>query len=169
MAWEWVSPTATAAVGIGVVGFAYLTSRHADDTRAQDSQSSRRHERDLIVRRERLEMFAAYLAAIDAFEAVLIDTNATMGRWHKDAHSPNDPLPEAFTTMIDSLSEMRRRYQAARLVGSAAVSDAGEAVDRNATEILRKITEPDTGWGLMRHGPRDDLLTAMREDLGNAD
>ncbi len=169
MAWEWVSPTATAATGIAAVGFAYLTSKRGEDARGRESTSLRTHERELIVRRERLEMFAAYLGAVDAFETSLTEANRAMHYWHKEEHTNQDVLPEAVGKMVDRLYDMDKHYQAARLVGSTAVSDAGLIVHRDAVEAWSGIIEKDQGWRSMSGASREILTAAMRVDLGNVD
>jgi hypothetical protein len=169
MAWDWVSPTATAAVGIAAVGFASRTSFKSEMARAHESAALRKHERDLVVRRERLEMFAAFLEAVDGYAASLVEANHAMGRWRKEGHSRNDPLPDAITVLLDRLHDIDSRYQAARLVGSAAVGDAGEAVRTDANRALAVVTKSDDEWSGMSRSPHDDLVAAMREDLGNVD
>ena len=71
--------------------------------------------------------------------------------------------------MMDCFGDMDTHYQAARLVGSAAVSDAGKAVRDDGQAVLEQIIKPDNYWSALRRGPRDDLVAAMRQDLGKVD
>ena len=169
MAWEWVSPTATAAVGIAAVGFASRTSRKGEDARARESESSRKHERELIVRRERLETFALFLGAVDAFDRVIFEAGHSLKSWRDAGHDDDEPSPTPFATMVGRFEDLSKLYYDVQLVGSDAVRLAASVVRKDAFDAWLDALDGKKDPRMLKTGPREALNSAMRQALGYVD
>ena len=173
MAWEWLSPTAGAAVAIAGMGFGYLTSRKGDDAHARESEAGLKHERDLLERSERRDAFALFLAALDGFDRSVYDTGQALKKNYDEGDTSsvtsNETSLSHIMTMRERFNEVNKHYQYVLLYGSTGVRNAARDVREDVLDAWKAAVEQDRAPRFLAAGPRAALAAAMREDLGYSD
>lgn len=155
MAWEWVGPAATAAVGLAGIGATYFTSLGGRRSAEHIARTTRVENRWQTLRRERREAYAAYLA-------ILEEVDHTASRLYL---RPNELPP-----MPDPVLELRKAFDIAHgvvlLVGSRAVKDAAVEVSTDFKEAAEFMSQRHGELRLLDRELNHKLTLAMRQDLG---
>lgn len=148
MAWEWVSPTATAVAGISGVFFTWLTAKQGRESQAAADVRAHGFDQEKTVRAEKREVYVGFLdgmMAIDAFFAT---------------QAPDAEATKVFQGARQSLLTMR-------LVAPDAVVEAARALLDNAERALEVRASEGQGVMRMNDGPLWRACTrGMGHDLG---
>jgi hypothetical protein len=195
MAWEWVGPVSTAVTGIAGIAGTWLNGRTAGDNQLKLAGEARRHETTQELRKEKREFYGLYLGTLDALDrassdgggdnVVTVDTILErLGMSHDDAYggdwepgSPPAAVSEEMTEeevaammvgldrFIEAFKEHDAAFQNIRLCGSARVVAAVDAARADHLKVWELIASGKS-WRYMIPSLREELLAAMREDLG---
>ncbi|MGY2082650.1 hypothetical protein [Blastococcus sp. SYSU DS0539] len=186
MAYEWVAPTATAAVGIAGVVFTWLSSQTNARTQQALLMAGQRHETERERRLERRETFAGVLVALaecnreigDQGKVLFKIRGAIIRRLTESGGAISDEAIQAAASTEETVSVAssiaailravdgfdRTAYDA-QLSGSEAVTEAMDAVREDLLDICTDFSK-FRDWRYLAHEKREALIAAMRADLG---
>jgi hypothetical protein len=143
MAWEWVGPVSTAAVGIAGIAGTSLTGK-----------SSRDQVLELTRRQERREVYLDFLSSVAEFDAAaMVDLVGSLTTADAKTYAAREAL-------------IRQRYFGVALVGPPLVADAAEALLKDVNRVLDEALEAKLSPGAISGTLLAKVHTEMAAILG---
>lgn len=157
MAYEWVAPVATAAVGVTGVVFTYLTGREGRQTATSLAEAQRSHAQDDRLRDEKREAYTAYLEAASNARHALLRIALLRGDGSRVA--------ETRELRSSASAELNHRREQVRLVGSPGVREMARLHFGNYLEAFKAQA---TGGPIALDRDLEGALVAhLKRDLGH--
>lgn len=158
MAWEWVGPVATAFAGALGMGFTYRTSRDA---------LTRQHQQDVLlqVRTERRTAFTKFWSRLDEFESMIEELGSALSYRDKSGASGTEMTAAEQERAGAGLALLDASFHELWLCGGARVQRALNPLREDCFAAIKGDLTA-AGWRFPAQDLRNELIQAMREDLG---
>lgn len=156
MAWEWVAPAGTAAVGVTSVVVTFAASRSAQAREERAAARQRRYAIEDALRQERKETYRAFLSAVTDVENAVKALYLT---------PEGDDVTSASTAVLDTFHVVVNQSLELDLVAGSRVSEAAgeltDDIDTLTSAVLKDASEARmvSGDAVQR------LIAAMADEL----